>query len=70
MILRGLDLEACNKLFVEGKPIRFYPPEKLHNGGYLLDRETRREQAPYVQQTLLWRNVGGRILEDWLPGTR
>ncbi len=64
----GLDLGACVELFREGKPIRFYPPEKLSVGGFLLDRENRREPTPYVQQTLCWRNRDGTIEADWLSG--
>ncbi len=64
----GLDLEACVALFHEGRPIRFYPPEKLSVGGFLLDRENRREPTPYEQQTLCWRNKDGNIVADWLSG--
>lgn len=64
----GLDLDACAQLFLEGKPIRFYPPEKLSPGGFLLDRETRRETASHVHQILCWRNKEGSIISDWLSG--
>ncbi|MFZ0566232.1 MAG: NAD-glutamate dehydrogenase domain-containing protein [Chlamydiales bacterium] len=62
----GLDLEACVQLVKEGKPIRYYPPEKISIGGFLVDRENRREPSPYVVQTLCWRNKDGMILADWL----
>ncbi|MCH9609709.1 MAG: hypothetical protein S4CHLAM45_00990 [Chlamydiales bacterium] len=62
----GLDLEELVNLFHKGKPIRFYPPEKLHLNGFLLDRETRREPSPYTQQTLCWRNRGGKVDKDWI----
>lgn len=65
---KGLDLGALVELFKEGKPIRFYPPELLTQGGFLLDRENRREPTPYVQQTLCWRNKDGNIVADWLSG--
>ncbi len=64
----GLDLEACVELFRATKPIRFYPPEKLSIGGFLLDRENRREPTPYVQQTLCWRNKDGTVEADWISG--
>lgn len=64
----GLDLGALVELFKQGKPIRFYPPERLSVGGFLLDRENRREPTPYVQQTLCWRNKDGSIVADWLSG--
>jgi glutamate dehydrogenase len=64
----GLDLEAMTALFHAGKPIRHYPPELLSPGGFLLDRETRREPTPYVQQTLCWKNRAGSIIQDWMSG--
>lgn len=63
-----LDLEALYKLFRESKPIRFYPPEKLSAGGFLLDRETRRDVSAYATQTLCWRNRDGALVSDWLSG--
>lgn len=64
----GLDLEACVELFYQEKSIRYYPPEKLSKGGFLLDKESRREPSPYVQQTLCWRNVDGSLYNDWISG--
>jgi glutamate dehydrogenase len=64
----GLDLSELAKLFIEGKPIRFYPPAKLSEGGYLLDLRTKREQTAYAQQTLCWRKTNGVLVEDWLSG--
>ncbi len=65
---KGLDLTILAQLFKESKPIRFYPPEKLNEGGFLLDLFAKREQTAYVQQTLCWRKREGKIQEDWLSG--
>jgi glutamate dehydrogenase len=65
---QGLDLEIVNGLFLDSKPIRFYPPEKLNEGGFLLDTQTKREQTTYAQQTLCWRKQDGKLVEDWLTG--
>lgn len=65
---KGLDLGVMYQLFKEEKPLRFYPPQKLHEGGFLLDTFTKREQAPYVQQTLLLRKREGKVVEEWLSG--
>ncbi len=65
---QGLDLEAMVQLFKDVKPIRFYPPEKLSEGGFLLDTRTKREQTAYAQQTLCWRKQQGKLVEDWLSG--
>lgn len=66
---KGLDLNAMNTLFKEQKSIRFYPPEKLSEGGFLLDTKTKKEQSAYAQQTLCWKKIGGKVIEDWLSGS-
>jgi len=65
---KGLDLAIVDQLFGEGKPIRFYPAEKLSEGGFLLDAKTKREESAYAQQTLLLKKSGGRLVEEWLSG--
>jgi glutamate dehydrogenase len=65
---QGLDLKAMTTLFNEVKSIRYYPAEKLSEGGFLLDLRTKREQTAYAQQTLCLRKKGGKLLEDWLSG--
>jgi glutamate dehydrogenase len=64
----GLDLDVMAKLFHDVKPIRFYPPEKLSEGGYLLDTMTKKEQSTYAQKTLCWRKKEGKLVEDWVSG--
>lgn len=64
----GLDLAEMVKLFKEGKAINDYPPHKLNPGGFLLDKNSKREQNVYSQQTLCWRNQQGNIIQDWLSG--
>lgn len=64
----GLDLAELDKLFLEGKSIRHYPHKRLSTGGFLLDRETKREPSPYTQQTLCWKNRDGTVIADWLSG--
>ncbi len=65
----GLDLEEIVKLFKEGKPIRHYPPEKLSDGGFLLDMFTKREESSYTQQTLCYRKLKGELVQEWLSGS-
>lgn len=65
---KGLDLEEVVKLFHETKPIRCYPPEKLSEGGFLLDLQSKREESEYSQQTLCYRKENGKVIEDWLSG--
>lgn len=65
----GLDLDVLVKLFHQGQGVRYYPPEKLHEGGYLVDKETKRIQTTIIQQTLCWRKVDGKVVEDWIAGS-
>lgn len=65
----GLDLDILADLFKMAKPIKYYPPDKLHEGGFLLDRDTKREEIAMVQQTLCWRKQDGKIIQDWLSGS-
>ena len=65
---QGLDWKEMDRLFKEGLPIRNYPPEKLSEGGFLLDLRSKREQSAFAQQTLLYRKKNGKVTEEWLSG--
>ena len=65
----GLDLDILVELFDQGKPIRFYPPERLADGGILLDRTTRRDHTAFMQQTLCWKKKNGIAVEEWVSGS-
>lgn len=65
----GLDLDILAELCKHGKPLKFYPPEKLHDGGFLLNRHEKRAPTPLTQQTLCWRKVNGKLIEDWISGS-
>lgn len=64
----GLDLKELVRLFDLEKPISFYNPELLNEGGFLVDTTQKREQSNYSQQTLCWRKKEGKLIEDWLSG--
>jgi glutamate dehydrogenase len=66
---KGLDLGILVELFKQAKHIKYYPPEKLSEGGFLLDKNAKRSQAPYVQQTLCWHMQRGVLVEEWLSGS-
>ena len=57
------------ELFKQAKPIKYYPPEKLSNGGFLVDKSAKRSQTAYMQQTLCWKKTEGKIIEEWLSGS-
>jgi glutamate dehydrogenase len=65
----GLDLEMLVELFKQVLPISHYPPDKLHDGGFLVDRTKRRQQTAYAQQTLCWKKQQGKLIQDWLSGS-
>lgn len=65
----GLDLNILVELFHHQRPIKYYPPEKLHEGGFLVDKQVKRKQTAFVQQTLCWRKQNGILIEDWLSGS-
>jgi glutamate dehydrogenase len=65
---KGLDLYELTKLFKEEKSIRNYPKEKLSEGGFLLDLQTKRDQSAYAWQTLLIKNEKGELKQHWLSG--
>lgn len=65
----GLDLNILHDLFRESKPIKYYPPDRLSDGGYLLDKYAKRSPTAFIQQTLCWRKIDGKLAEDWLSGS-
>lgn len=65
----GLDLSVLAELFKQGKAIKNYPPEKLHAGGFLLDKTSKRSPTAFVQQTLCWRNQDGKLMQQWVSGS-
>lgn len=65
----GLDLSILKDLFHQTKGIQHYPPAKLSEGGFLVDKSAKRYQTPLVQQTLCWRKINGVLGEEWLSGS-
>lgn len=66
---QGLDLAILKNLFHQSKGISSYPPEKLSSGGFLINKNMKRYPSAYIQETLCWRKVGDRLVEDWLSGS-
>ncbi len=66
---KGLDLEILAALFKEGKAIRFYPAEHLHDGGFLVDTRTKKEESAYAQKSLCLRKKENKVVEEWLSGS-
>lgn len=66
---QGVNLKVLSELFHESKPIRYYPPSLLTDGAFLLDKEAKRHDTALSLQTLLWRNQGGKLVEEWLSSS-
>lgn len=66
---KGLNLSILSELFTQAKPIKYYPPENLSDGGFLLDKNAKRSPTAFAQQTLCWRKHDGKLIEDWLSGS-
>ncbi|ELP93998.1 glutamate dehydrogenase, putative [Entamoeba invadens IP1] len=65
----GLDLKTLDSFFYSVKPIGDYPPEKLHDGGFLLMIGTSREVTAYHKETLLYKKVNGKVEETWIAAS-
>jgi glutamate dehydrogenase len=65
----GVDLEIFANLFKEGKPLAFYPPNKLSSGGFLLNTQIKNEENPYSQKTKLYENKEGKLHESWISSS-
>ncbi|MFQ5729440.1 MAG: NAD-glutamate dehydrogenase domain-containing protein, partial [Waddliaceae bacterium] len=65
----GLELEVLVELFHQGRPVKYYPPEKLHKRGFLVDKQVKRTKTALVQQTLGWKKHEERLVEEWLSGS-
>ncbi|MCB1119593.1 MAG: NAD-glutamate dehydrogenase, partial [Chlamydiia bacterium] len=66
---KGLDLDLLKQLVKKGQPIRFYPPEELNQGGFLLDLTRKTSSGSLSQQTLCWRKKKGGVTKEWLSGS-
>lgn len=66
--MKGLNLTALLHLVQEGKPIKYYPAEKLSEGAFLLDLTEKKEVSEYVHLTLLKRKSKEKIVEEWISG--
>ncbi len=65
----GLDLQLLQEFFTETKPIRHYPPEKLSDGGFLLDLRSEKKEAVHIVKVLSMKKVGEHLREEWLSGS-
>jgi glutamate dehydrogenase len=66
---QGLDLNKLCELFIESKPIRFYPADKLSEGGFLLDMHSEKTEGAHIVRHLRQKRVGSILQEEWLTGS-
>ena len=64
----GLDFDELGLLFKQGRPIRFFNPQKLHAGGFLVDKVSKRSTAAFTQQNLCIRKREHDLVEEWISG--
>jgi len=64
---QGLDLGILDKFFYEVKGINNYPPESLHEGGFILCVWKTRQKTAFQKETLIYRKKDGKVVEDWIP---
>lgn len=65
----GLDLAYLKELFLQSKPIRNYPVEKLSSGGFLLDMRTEKKESVHIVKILCTKKIGESLQEEWLSGS-
>lgn len=65
----GLDKKTLVDLFHKKQPLRFYPPEKLNEGGFLLDLSAKKQDTALSIQTLKLNKIKGIVVEEWLSGS-
>lgn len=66
---QGLDLAFLQELFLQSKPIRFYPPEKLSDGGFLLDVRSEKKEGVHIVKLLKQWMRAGQVQSEWLSGS-
>ncbi len=65
----GLNLKRLKELFESAKAIAYYPPEELTDEGFLLLKHKRRYPFAHIQETLCYKKVLGKVVEEWLSGS-
>lgn len=65
----GLDLNILAELFRVEKPISHYPPSKLNEDAFLVDRTSTQSPTAYTTQTLCWKNFDGEVMKTWISGS-
>jgi len=66
----GLDLSILVDLFHRGLPLCHYPPEKLSEGGLLLNLTAQKEESLHTHYTLCWKREFGedQAKAIWMTG--
>ena len=63
---KGLDLNYLKDLFYQVKGIRFYPPEMLSPGGFLVDKTKKRSLSPIFKR-LMFEKSGEKSSKSGYP---
>lgn len=65
---QGLDFSCLEQLFTHEQAICHYPPQKLHDGGFLLDR-THVNDEGLTQKTRLWKSQSKPAMSTWISSS-
>ncbi|ELP84858.1 glutamate dehydrogenase, putative [Entamoeba invadens IP1] len=63
----GVDLEVMNTLFKVVQGITAYPPDKLNEGGYIVQIQTTRVKNEVSRETLRIKKDRGTVVEEYIP---
>lgn len=66
----GMDYKKLTEMFYANQAIDKYPPELLHEGGWLLTMWRTRQQNPFVKETALYRKTAGKLVQEWVPSSQ
>jgi len=62
----GFDLETLEHMFHKVQMMEAYPPEKLHEGAWILCIKTTRQATSLSKEVLVIRKKDGKVVQDWI----
>lgn len=62
----GFDLAELEKMFHKVQMLASYPPEMLHEGGWILSLKTTRQVSSLTKEVLMYKKVNGKVVEEWI----
>ena len=66
----GFDWNEVVKLVEKGQTFASYPPELLHEGGWMLCMRKTRQVGTLAKEVLCYRKIKGKVVEDWISSNQ